>query len=53
MVLLELLTDECVGDSDLQPHPVPDLQSGLRVQHGLDNGGHVTVDSERVFFVHA
>lgn len=49
----ELLTNEGVGDGDLQPHPVPDLQAGLRIGHCLDNSCHVAVDGEMVFFMNA
>ncbi len=50
--MVRLLTDESVWDGDLQPHPVPDLQPRLRIGHRLDNGCHVAVDAELVFFMH-
>lgn len=49
----EFLTDEGVGDGDLQPHPVPDLQAGLGVGHGRHHGGHVAVDVQVVFLMDA
>lgn len=36
-----LLTNDSVGDGDLQPHPVSDLQAGVRELHHLDDGSHV------------
>lgn len=38
------LTDESVGDGDLEPHAVTDLQPGFRGGHGFYDGGHVAVD---------
>lgn len=36
-----VLTDDGVGDRDLQPHPVSDLEAGVRQLHHLDDGRHV------------
>lgn len=38
------LTDESVGNGNLEPHAVSDLQPRFRGGHGFHNGGHVTVD---------
>lgn len=40
------LTDESIGDGDLEPHAVSDLQPGFRGGHGFHNGSHVTVDGQ-------
>ena len=40
------LTEEGVGDGDLQPHTVPDLQPGLRGRHRLGDRRHVGVQRE-------
>lgn len=32
------LTDDSVANGDLQPHPVPDLQTRVRQLHHLDDG---------------
>lgn len=46
-----LRTDEGVGDGDLQPHPVSDLQPRLRIGHRLDDSRHVTVDVQVVLLI--
>ena len=35
------LTDDGIGDGDLQPHPVSNLQTGVGQLHHLDDGRHV------------
>lgn len=35
------LTNDGVGDGDLQPHPVSNLQARVRQLHHLDDGCHV------------
>lgn len=53
LVRLRFLTDEGVGDGDLQPHAVPDLQAGLGVGHGRHHGRHVAVDGQVMLLVDA
>lgn len=45
------LTNEGVGDGDLQPHPVPNFQTRLRTGHGFDHRHHVAVEGELVLLV--
>lgn len=39
-------TDEGIRNGNLEPHPVPHLQTGLWTGHGLSNRCHVAVDGE-------
>lgn len=40
------LTNESVGDGNLEPHAVTDFQPRFRGGHGFYDGSHVTVDGQ-------
>ena len=46
MTLSKYLTYEGVGYGDLEPHPVPDLQSAVVGRHGPHDGVHGSVDRQ-------